>query len=170
MVLLHALTKKKSAASTKKKGKMTIMDLDKNDSAGEDDNNKGVTDGEKAMANVCTVAPRLYARTGVVNMFICHSTNTALGLLVWYVVQFRCNNDLSFDSGLWNQQCHENHPTARCIIQYVPSQTQGRANSGTCRTSCPVSSILPLSYAAAFWWPIARLLWIRLLSTSLLDC
>jgi hypothetical protein len=34
------MTKKKPAASTKKKGKMTFIDLNNNDSAGENDNDR----------------------------------------------------------------------------------------------------------------------------------
>ncbi|KAJ7330469.1 hypothetical protein DFH08DRAFT_940360 [Mycena albidolilacea] len=53
MLSLCAMTKKKPAAPTKKKGKMTIMDLNNDDSAGEDDNDEGVADAEKkAMAEL----------------------------------------------------------------------------------------------------------------------
>ncbi|KAJ7693116.1 hypothetical protein B0H14DRAFT_2651489 [Mycena olivaceomarginata] len=40
MLSLHTMTKKKPAASTKKKGKMTFIDLNNNDSAGENDNDR----------------------------------------------------------------------------------------------------------------------------------
>ncbi|KAJ7847578.1 hypothetical protein B0H14DRAFT_3453663 [Mycena olivaceomarginata] len=53
MLSLRAMTKKKPAAPTKKKGKMTIMDLNNDDSAGEDDDDEGVADAEKkAMAEL----------------------------------------------------------------------------------------------------------------------
>ncbi|KAJ7355350.1 hypothetical protein DFH08DRAFT_1052210, partial [Mycena albidolilacea] len=52
MLSLRAMIKK-PAATTKKKGKMTIMDLNNDDSAEEDDNDGGVADGEKnAMAEL----------------------------------------------------------------------------------------------------------------------
>ncbi|KAF8160542.1 hypothetical protein K438DRAFT_1985644 [Mycena galopus ATCC 62051] len=47
MLSLRATTKKKPAVSTKKKGKMAIMDLNNADSAGEDDEDEGIADGEK---------------------------------------------------------------------------------------------------------------------------
>ncbi|KAF8144815.1 hypothetical protein K438DRAFT_1782438 [Mycena galopus ATCC 62051] len=53
MLSLRATTKKKPAVSTKKKGKMAIMDLNNADSAGEDDEDEGIADGEKkAMAEL----------------------------------------------------------------------------------------------------------------------
>ncbi|KAJ6540646.1 hypothetical protein B0H19DRAFT_1381659 [Mycena capillaripes] len=53
MASLRATMKKQPAASTKKKGKMTIMDLNNTDSAGEDDDDEAVADGEKrAMAEL----------------------------------------------------------------------------------------------------------------------
>ncbi|KAF8188188.1 hypothetical protein K438DRAFT_979548 [Mycena galopus ATCC 62051] len=54
MLSLRAMIKKKKpTATTKKKGKMTIMDLNNDDSVGEDDDDEGVADGEKkAMAEL----------------------------------------------------------------------------------------------------------------------
>ncbi|KAJ6468757.1 hypothetical protein C8R45DRAFT_937960 [Mycena sanguinolenta] len=71
---------------TKKKGKMTIMDLNDNDSAGEDDDDESIADGEKAIAelNACLYSDHLSLNPGLQNKQCYENNATTSGSLPGY--------------------------------------------------------------------------------------